>query len=73
MIAAKKKPPEPSLAERIQAFQVELDAFLDAKAAELKATREGRDLFIGGLKHMITRGDTCRCRIVARLLGDPDA
>jgi hypothetical protein len=33
---ALKKAPEPSLLERIHAFRVELDDFIDAKAAELR-------------------------------------
>ncbi len=73
MIAVPKKKPEPTLAERIEAMQVELESFIDAKAAELKASRDGAALFIGDIKHMLTRGDTCRCRTVARLLGEPNA
>jgi hypothetical protein len=69
----KKKQPEPTLLERIHAFRVELDNFIAEKAAELKRTRDGADLPIWDLRHMLTKGDTCLCRCVARMLGDPDA
>lgn len=71
--AAKKQKLEPSLLERIHAFRVELDAFIDAKAAELKASRDGSSLPIFDLRHMLTRGESCLCRAAARMLGDPDA
>jgi hypothetical protein len=64
---AKKKQPEPTLAERIVQFQAELEAFIDERAAAMKRTRDGAELPIWDLRHMLTKGDTCPCRIVKRL------
>jgi hypothetical protein len=68
MLAKTKKQPEPSLAERINDFQIELEAFIDAKAQALKNSRDGQALFLGDLKHMLTKGQSCRCQAVARIL-----
>jgi hypothetical protein len=68
MITAKKKAPEPTLAQRIEAIRDELEAFLDAKVAILKASPDGASQPLADLRHMITRGDSCLCRIVQRLL-----
>jgi hypothetical protein len=73
MIGAKKKQPEPSLLDRLHEFRAELDAFIEQKTMEQKNSRDGADLYVGDLRHMITRGDSCLCRVVARLLGDHDA
>lgn len=59
---------EQTLAERIEQARQEAEAFIDAKVAELKASADGRTQPIGALKLMITRGDTCACRIALRLI-----
>jgi hypothetical protein len=72
MITAKKKP-EPSLLDRLHAFRAELDEFIQQKTMEQKNSRDGASLYVGDIRHMLTRGDSCLCRAVARILGDPDA
>jgi hypothetical protein len=73
--AAKTQPPQPevsaetSLAERIKQARAEADAFIDLKAAELKAG-DGKKSPIGVLRQMITRGDSCQCRAALRLLDE---
>jgi hypothetical protein len=73
MMKAIKKQPEPTLLDRLHALRSELDAFIEQKTMEQKNSRDGASLFVGDIRHMITRGDQCLCRVVARLLGDPDA
>lgn len=73
MNAAAKKKPEPSLLDRIHALRAEIDAFIDKKAAELKASRDGAGQPVLLLRNMLTRGDSCLCRAAARMLGDPNA
>jgi hypothetical protein len=73
MLKAKTKAPEPSLLERLHAFRAELNEFIDAKAAELKASRDGATLPIGICRAQLDRNDGCLCRVVARILGDLDA
>lgn len=70
---AKKQKPEPSLLDRLHAFRAELDAFIEQKTMEQKNSRDGASLFVGDLRHMVTKGDSCLCRSVARILGDVDA
>ena len=70
---AKKQKPEPSLLDRLHAFRAELDAFIEQKTMEQKNSRDGASLFVGDLSHMLTKGDSCLCRSVARILGDVDA
>ena len=70
---AKKQKPEPSLLDRLHAFRAELDAFIEQKTMEQKNGRDDASLFVGDLRHMLTKGDSCLCRSVARILGDVDA
>jgi hypothetical protein len=72
-LLAKKQKPGLGLLDKLHAFRAELDEFVNAKAAEMKASRDGASLYIGDLKHMLCKGDPCLCRAVARILGDPDA
>jgi hypothetical protein len=68
MITAKKKAVELTLGQRIDAIRDEMEAFLDAKVAALKASSDGALQPVADLRHMITRGDSCLCRIVERLI-----
>jgi hypothetical protein len=70
---AKKQKPEPGLLDRLHTFRAELDAFIEQKTMEQKNSRDGASLFVGDLRHMLTKGDSCLCRSVARILGDVDA
>lgn len=62
MMAAKKKAQEPGLEERLAAIHSELQAFIDAKAAELKAGPCGDGVPIGVLRGLITRNEGCLCK-----------
>ena len=55
-----------TLAERIEKVRAEADAFIDAKAAELKA--EFDSIPVGALRVQLTRGSGCACAVVKRLL-----
>jgi hypothetical protein len=46
----------------------EVDAFIDGKVAELKASADGQGLPLEVLRHSLTRGDSCSCRIAMKLL-----
>lgn len=74
MLAAKKqKQPEPSLLDRLHAFRAELDEFIERKTMEQKNSRDGASRYVGDIRRILTKGDSCLCRAVARLLGDPNA
>jgi len=55
-----------TLAERIEKVRAEADAFIDAKAAELKA--EFESIPLGALRIQLTRGIACSCAVAKRLL-----
>jgi hypothetical protein len=72
---AKAKPaPEPEvsaetfLQDRIKKARAEAEAFIDLKTAELKATQGGATMPIGVCRQMITRHDSCQCRVALALL-----
>lgn len=75
MAFAKRKEqpaPPPDLAGQILKLRGQVEAFLDAKVAELKASRDGASIPVDQLRHMLTRGDTCNCRVAMNLLAaDP--
>lgn len=61
-----KTPPPEDLTSRIAAIRAEADAFLDAKAEELKAQTPGVPLEV--LRNMITnRSFGCQCQAVLNL------
>ena len=61
-----KTPPHEDLTSRIAAIRAEADAFLDAKAEELKAQTPGVPLEV--LRNMITnRSFGCQCQAVLNL------
>ena len=64
--AAKKI--EPTFAERIEQMRAECEAYIDCKAAELKATPDGAKLPILVLRMTLTGQDSCSCRVAKRLL-----
>jgi hypothetical protein len=65
-LAKSKTPPLEDLTSRIAAIRAEADAFLDAKAEELKANTPGVPL--GVLRNMITnRSFGCQCQAVLNL------
>ncbi|WP_407146339.1 hypothetical protein [Bradyrhizobium sp. ORS 86] len=67
MALLKTKPPEKSLAERIAEFRSELDAWIDAKAAELKEDTPG--VPVGVLRNLLTaRAGACQCQAVQDML-----
>jgi hypothetical protein len=68
MSLLKKSPTPPPLdAARIQQLRAEADAFIDAKAEELKAESPG--VPIGVLRNILTnRAFGCQCQAVLNLL-----
>ena len=67
MLKAKAKP-EVSLADRIRQARAEADAFIDAKAAEVKASKDGCGLPFPVIRQMLTKGASCSCRAALRLI-----
>ena len=61
--ASKKKA---QLLADIRRLEGELDAVLDEYVAQ--ARKENPDIPEGSHRHMITRGNSCLCRVVASLL-----
>jgi hypothetical protein len=55
----------PSLSERVKTMVAELEAHIDSKAAELKASTPGVPEPV--LRQMLTRGSACPCSVVLRL------
>ena len=50
---------QPLSEDRVRAFCAELDAFIDAKAEEIKKTCEG--VPVASIRNSITRGLGCQC------------
>ena len=55
-----------TLAERIEKVRADAEAYIDARAAELKA--EFDSIPLGALRAQLTRGNGCACAVVERLL-----
>ena len=63
-------PPAPDLAGEILKLRGQIEAFIDAKVAILKASRDGRSQSVDFLRHMLTHGETCHCRGALNILMD---
>ena len=64
-------PRVPDLAGEILRLRGQVEAFLDAKVAELKSSRDGASVPIDFLRHQLTGGETsCHCRAAMRVLAD---
>jgi len=63
-------PVELPLEDRILALKAECERLIDELAAARKASKDGATLPIGVLRAMITKGDSCACRVVERLLSE---
>ena len=60
-------PEKPSLADRIAAFRAELDAFIDAKAAEIKVQSESVPVQV--IRNMLTtRFFGCQCQAALNII-----
>ena len=57
----------------IQRLRNRLDDYLNARAFEVKQSRDGAGLPLEILRANLTGNDHCLCHVVARLLGDPSA
>jgi hypothetical protein len=68
MALAQRKQPMRDLGGEILRLRGEIEAFIDAKVAEAKRSESGRDLPLGSLRHMLTRGDSCLCRAAINIL-----
>jgi hypothetical protein len=63
-------PRTPDLAGEILRLRGQVEAFLDAKIMELKASRDGASQPADFLRHQLTRGDSCACRVAMTVLAD---
>jgi len=63
-------PLSPDLAGEILKLRGQVEAFLDGKVAELKAGRDGQSMPVEQLRHMLTRGDNCPCRVAMNILAE---
>jgi hypothetical protein len=57
-----------SLAERIRQTCAEADAYIDQRAAAIKATPDGQNQPLPVLRQMLTRGSGCACRVALHLM-----
>jgi hypothetical protein len=70
---AKRKPePTPDLAGTILRVQAEVKSFIDGKIAQVKASRDGKDLPVEAIRQSLTRGDGCLCRVAMNILATSD-
>jgi hypothetical protein len=73
--AAKAKKPETrertpeDLADAIVAIRAEIDAYLEAKIDEVKASQDGAGLPRQVIRQMLDR-NACRCETALRLIGE---
>jgi hypothetical protein len=70
MALAAKKQPQRTLAADIERLRSDLISFFEERVATLKQSRDGANLPIEALRHQLTRGDTCLCRVIRRLLDE---
>ena len=68
--AIAEAPVQESLADRIAALNADCDRHIDELVAAKKASKDGATLPIGVLRALVTKGDTCVCRVVERLLSE---
>jgi hypothetical protein len=64
---AKKQQPV-DLGGEILRLRGQIEAFIDAKVQELKRSRDGAGLPIEMLRHQLTGGGSCQCRVALKLL-----
>jgi hypothetical protein len=70
MLAKRKPNAVPDLAGEILRLKGEVDAFIDGKVAELKASADGQSLPTEMLRQSLTRGDSCSCRVAMKILAE---
>jgi len=58
------------LDERVKAFRAELDAFIDARVAEIRKTCQVPD---GAVRNSLMRGMGCQCSAVLEIKRQDDA
>jgi len=63
-------PLTPDLAGAILKLRGQLDAFIQSKVMELKASRDGASQPIDFLRRQLTGGDNCLCRVTMSILAD---
>ena len=63
-------PPAPDLAGAILKLRGQVEAFIESKVLELKASADGRSQSIDVLRQMLTKGDGCACRVAMNILAD---
>jgi hypothetical protein len=61
-----------SLSVSILRLRGQVEAFIDSKVMELKQSADGRGLPIETCRQILTRNDSCPCRIALNLLATSD-
>jgi hypothetical protein len=67
---AAKKQPQVDLGGEILRLRGQIESFIDAKVAQLKAGRDGQSMPVEQLRLMLTHGDNCLCRCAMNLLAE---
>jgi hypothetical protein len=71
MLATKRKPaPTTDLVGEILKLRGQIEAFIDAKVAEIKASRDGGSLPADVIRLHLTHNSGCWCQIALNVLAD---
>lgn len=62
--------PAPDLAGEILRLRAQVEAFIDAKVAELKRSESGRSLPVDVLRQTLTHGSGCLCTVAMHILAE---
>jgi hypothetical protein len=68
MALAQRKQPVRDLGGEILRLRGEIESFISAKIAEVKASRDGKDLPPEVIRQSLTRNDSCLCRAAMNIL-----
>ena len=69
-LAKRKDEPAPDLAGSILRLRGQIESFIGAKVAELKRSADGANQPVESLRQMLTRGDSCMCRVAMNILAE---
>jgi hypothetical protein len=63
-------PRAPDLAGEILRLRAQIESFVDAKVAELRASRDGQSQPADSLRLMLTQGSGCLCAVAMNILAE---
>jgi hypothetical protein len=73
MALAKRKPePVPDIGGAIMKLRGEVESFIDGKIAQIKNSRDGRDLPVEVIRQSLTHGISCHCAVAMNILAQSD-